>query len=45
MIKILNYILLFLIFILNTSLAETINVFEFTEKELSELKAEKDKDE
>ena len=35
MIKILNYILLFLIFILNTSLAETINVFEFTEKELS----------
>ena len=41
MIKILNYILLFLIFILNTSLAETINVFEFTEKELSELKVKK----
>ena len=41
MIKILNYILLFLIFILNTSLAETVNVFEFNEKELSELKVRK----
>jgi len=40
MIKIFNYILFFLLFI-NTSLAETVNVFEFTEKELSELKVRK----
>ena len=40
MIKIFNYILLFLFF-LNTSLAEKVNVFEFTEKELSELKVRK----
>jgi len=41
MIKIFNYILLFFIFFLNTSLAEIVNVFEFTEKELSELKVRK----
>ena len=41
MIKIFNYILLFSIFFLNTSLAEIVNVFEFTEKELSELKVRK----
>ena len=41
MIKIYNYILLFSIFFLNTSLAEIVNVFEFTEKELSELKVRK----
>ena len=40
MIKIFNYILFFLLFI-NTSLAENVNVFEFTEKELSELKVRK----
>ena len=38
MIKIFNYILLFFLLILNTSTAEIVNVFEFTEKELSELK-------
>ena len=41
MIKIFNYILLFFLFYLNTSLAEIINVFEFTEMELSELKVRK----
>ncbi len=41
MIKIFNYILLFFLLLLNTSLAETVNVFEFTEKELSELKVRK----
>ena len=41
MIKIFNYILLFSIFFLNTSLGEIVNVFEFTEKELSELKVRK----
>ncbi len=41
MIKIFNYILFFFLFFLNSSLAETINVFEFTEKELSELKVRK----
>ena len=41
MIKIFNYILLFFIFFLNTSLAEIVKVFEFTEKELSELKVRK----
>jgi len=41
MIKIFNYILLFFLLSLNISLAETINVFEFTEKELSELKVKK----
>tara|TARA_Y100000768_G_C23719844_1_gene559792 strand:- start:48 stop:701 length:654 start_codon:yes stop_codon:yes gene_type:complete len=41
MIKIFNYILLFFLFFLNTSLAEIVNVFEFTEKELSELKVRK----
>ena len=39
--KIFNYILLFFLFFLNTSLAEIVNVFEFTEKELSELKVRK----
>ena len=41
MIKIFNYILLFFLFFLNTSLAEIVKVFEFTEKELSELKVRK----
>ena len=41
MIKIFNYILLFFLFFLNTSLAEIVNVFEFSEKELSELKVRK----
>ena len=41
MIKIFNYILLFFLLLLNISLAETINIFEFTEKELSELKVRK----
>jgi len=41
MIKIFNYILLFFLFILNSSLAEVVNVFEFTENELSELKVRK----
>ena len=41
MIKIFNYLLLFSLFFLNTSLAEIVNVFEFTEKELSELKVRK----
>ena len=41
MIKIFNYILLFFILFLNISLAEIVNVFEFTEKELSELKVRK----
>jgi len=41
MTKIFNYILLFFLFFLNTSLAEIVNVFEFTEKELSELKVRK----
>ena len=41
MIKIFNYLLLFFLFFLNTSLAEIVNVFEFTEKELSELKVRK----
>ena len=41
MIKIFNYILLFFLLFLNTSLAETVNVFEFNEKELSELKVRK----
>ena len=41
MIKIFNYILLFFLFFLNTSLAEIVNVFDFTEKELSELKVRK----
>ena len=41
MIKIFNYILLFFLLFLNTSLAETVSVFEFTEKELSELKIRK----
>ena len=41
MIKIFNYILLFFLFFLNTSFAEIVNVFEFTEKELSELKVRK----
>ena len=41
MIKIFNYILLFFLLFLNTSLAEIVKVFEFTEKELSELKVRK----
>ena len=41
MIKIFNYILLFFLLFLNISLAEIVNVFEFTEKELSELKVRK----
>ena len=41
MMKIFNYILFFFIFFLNISFAEIINVFEFTEKELSELKVRK----
>ncbi len=41
MMKIFNYILFFFIFFLNISLAEIINVFEFTDKELSELKVKK----
>jgi len=41
MIKIFSYILLFFLLFLKISLAETVNVFEFTEKELSELKVRK----
>ena len=41
MIKIFNYILLFFLFFLSSSFAETVNIFEFTEKELSELKVRK----
>ena len=41
MMKTFNYILLFILFFLNISLAEIVNVFEFTEKELSELKVKK----
>ena len=41
MIKFFNYILLFFLLFLNISLAETVNVFEFTEKEFSELKVKK----
>ena len=41
MIKIFTYILLFFLFFLNISFAEIVNVFEFTEKELSELKVRK----
>ena len=41
MIKTFNYLFLFFLFFLNTSLAEIVNVFEFTEKELSELKVRK----
>ena len=39
--KIFNFILLFFLFFLNISLAEIVNVFEFTEKELTELKVRK----
>tara|TARA_B100001741_G_scaffold255316_1_gene217785 strand:- start:28 stop:681 length:654 start_codon:yes stop_codon:yes gene_type:complete len=41
MIKFFNYTLLFFLLFLNISLAETVNVFEFTEKEFSELKVKK----
>ena len=41
MIKFFNYTLLFFLLFLNLSLAETVNVFEFTEKEFSELKVRK----
>ncbi len=41
MMKIFIYIIFFFISFLNISLAEIINVFEFTEKELSELKVRK----
>jgi len=41
MMKTFNYILLFILFFLNISLAEIVNVFEFTEKELSQLKVKK----
>jgi len=41
MLRILNYILLILLFCFNIAFAEKINVFEFTEEELSTLKVRK----
>ena len=41
MLKIFKYILIFFLFFFNIALAEKINVFEFTEKELSTLKVKK----
>ena len=41
MFKIFNYILIFFLFSLNIALAESVNVFEFTEDELSTLKVRK----
>ena len=41
MLRIFNYFLVIFLFIFNIALAEKINVFEFTEKELSELKVRK----
>ena len=39
--KIFNYFFIIFIFFFNSSLAESVNVFEFTEKELSSLKVRK----
>ena len=41
MLRILNYILVIFIFFFNITFAETINVFEFSDKELSTLKVRK----
>ena len=41
MFRVFNYLLVIFLFISNISLAETINVFEFTENELSKLKVKK----
>ena len=41
MLKIFNYFLIIFIFISNIALAEKVNVFEFTEEELSKLKVKK----
>ncbi len=41
MLRILNYILVILLFFFNTAFAEKINVFEFTKEELSTLKVRK----
>ncbi len=41
MFKIFNFILIFFLFSLNIALAESVNVFEFTEDELSSLKVRK----
>ena len=41
MLKILNYILIIFLSFLNITLAESVNVFEFTENELSTLKVRK----
>ena len=41
MLRILNYILVILLFCFNTAFAEKINVFEFTKEELSTLKVRK----
>ena len=41
MLKILNYVLIILLSFLNITLAESVNVFEFTENELSTLKVRK----
>ena len=41
MLRIFNYFLVIFLFISNITLAETINVFEFTENELSKLKVKK----
>ena len=41
MFKIFNYILIFFLSSLNIALAESVNVFEFTEDELSTLKVRK----
>ena len=41
MFRVFNYLLVIFLFISNISIAETINVFEFTENELSKLKVKK----
>ena len=41
MLRIFNYFLVIFLFIFNVASAEKINVFEFTENELSELKVRK----
>ena len=41
MFRVFNYLLVIFLFISNITLAETINVFEFTENELSKLKVKK----
>ena len=41
MLKIFNYLLIFFLSSLNIALAESVNVFEFTEEELSTLKVKK----